>query len=263
VKPGKWNGNATPPNAALVVLALLYGGGEFKKSLQYAFALGYDADCNAATVGTVLGARMGLGGLKRVPGFTVKDVYVNRTRAGMPGEVSITGQAEQLLRVAGRVIRAGGGEVVTRPEGTVYRVKLQSPECREGGKPLASLPDVKAIELVLDLAVARLKAPDAEARFRGALVLAHLGGPERVGGVRDEVEKALWAHAGDDDATTRLAALGGLVVLGEEKAVGGFRKAVAARPLTAVTAADVRQVVKAAPEKLRPRLADLVPEKVK
>jgi hypothetical protein len=35
----------------------------------------------------------------------------------------------------------------------------------------------------------------------------------------------------DGYATTRLAALGGLVVLGEEKAVGGFRKAVAARPL--------------------------------
>ena len=40
----------------MVLLALLYGNGDFYKTGQYAMALGYDADCNAATACTVVGA---------------------------------------------------------------------------------------------------------------------------------------------------------------------------------------------------------------
>lgn len=261
VKPGVWNANATPPNAALVVLALLYGDGDFKKSLQYAFALGYDADCNTATVGTVLGARIGLSGLRRAPGFVVKDLYVNRTRAAMPRQVTISSQAEQLLRVAEKVIRTGGGQVVERGGTTVVRLKVQTPQCREACPPKLTPSREKVEQLVLDLARAHLKSADTETRLRGALVLAHLGGRERLGDRREEVTTVLWEHARDEDVTLRLAALGGLVVLGEERAVEGFLQAARARKLTEVTAADVRQVLQTAPEALRPRLTGLLPEK--
>ena len=39
----------------MVCLALLYGKGDFYRTLQYAMALGYDADCNAATAGAIVG----------------------------------------------------------------------------------------------------------------------------------------------------------------------------------------------------------------
>ena len=46
-------------NAAYVVMGLLYGGGDFTKSLEITTRCGQDADCNPSTVGGILGALMG------------------------------------------------------------------------------------------------------------------------------------------------------------------------------------------------------------
>lgn len=45
----------TIPNALIVAIALLYGKGDFGKSICLAVGAGYDTDCNGATVGSVLG----------------------------------------------------------------------------------------------------------------------------------------------------------------------------------------------------------------
>lgn len=46
-------------NAAYVVLGLLYGNGDFGKSLEIAARAGQDADCNPSTAGGILGTMMG------------------------------------------------------------------------------------------------------------------------------------------------------------------------------------------------------------
>jgi len=46
-------------NAAYVVMGLLYGNGDFSRSLEVATRAGQDADCNPSTVGGVLGAMLG------------------------------------------------------------------------------------------------------------------------------------------------------------------------------------------------------------
>ena len=46
-------------NGASVALALLYGDGDFTKTVGIAVMSGYDCDCNAGTVGAVLGAMYG------------------------------------------------------------------------------------------------------------------------------------------------------------------------------------------------------------
>ena len=55
----RWNNNSTPVNGGFVCLALLYGGDDFYRTMQLAMAMGHDADCNAATAGTVVGVRVG------------------------------------------------------------------------------------------------------------------------------------------------------------------------------------------------------------
>ncbi len=131
VKRRKWNMNSTPSNGAFVLLALLYGEGDFYKTLQYAMALGYDADCNAATAGAVMGTRLGFSRIAALPPFKMPDRYVNKTRPSLPVECKVSEQAEVLMRVCDQVILAGGGERIEIDGQPGYRVRVQQPRLIE------------------------------------------------------------------------------------------------------------------------------------
>lgn len=51
------------PNAGVCVLALLYGGGDFNRTVEIATMCGWDTDCNAGNVGTILGVMCGIDGI--------------------------------------------------------------------------------------------------------------------------------------------------------------------------------------------------------
>lgn len=53
----------TISNAMIVTAALLYGGGDFGKSICCAVGMAFDTDCNGATVGSVLGMRNSIDGI--------------------------------------------------------------------------------------------------------------------------------------------------------------------------------------------------------
>jgi hypothetical protein len=126
-RPRKWNDNSTPLNGAMVLLALLYGDGDFYKTGQYAMALGYDADCNAATACAVVGTRVGFAAIQRLPGFNMPDRYVNHTRPQLPAECKVSDQAALMLRLCEKVILANGGHQFAVSGTPGYRIRLQAP----------------------------------------------------------------------------------------------------------------------------------------
>jgi hypothetical protein len=127
----KWGDNSTPTNGAMVILAILYGGDDLYKTMQYAMALGLDTDCNAATAGAVIGARHGFKRIETLPGFHMPDVYRNKTRPQLPAQCKVTDQVETMMRIAERVILENGGAKIDLAGKPGYRIQLQAPALLE------------------------------------------------------------------------------------------------------------------------------------
>ncbi len=71
------------PNAAVMILALLYGGGDFSETLNICNMCGWDTDCNVGNVATIMGVRCGLEGIDydkwRKP---INDLLINSSVIG-------------------------------------------------------------------------------------------------------------------------------------------------------------------------------------
>jgi ADP-ribosylglycohydrolase len=92
--------NHSLPNAAIVVMALLKGGGGFSRTIGIAVMAGLDTDCNGATAGSIMGCALGTRGLP--PHWT--DPFHDRIRTHLKGlaELSISDMARRMHDVARR-----------------------------------------------------------------------------------------------------------------------------------------------------------------
>ena len=115
----------------MVILALLYGDGDFYKTLQYAMALGLDADCNAATAGADICVNIGFKKIASLPGYHMSDTYKNYTRPQLPKEIKVSEKAELFTRVSKHVIMENGGTKIKVKGKPRYRLKLQEPKVDE------------------------------------------------------------------------------------------------------------------------------------
>jgi ADP-ribosylglycohydrolase len=113
-------------NTAATIAALLYGGGDFTRTLLIAFNFGWDCDNTAASAGTIIGTVKGYRWMM-AQGWRIVDRYENRTREQMPMDETITSFADRLVEIAERVIREQGGERAIIGGQPVYRVRRQKP----------------------------------------------------------------------------------------------------------------------------------------
>lgn len=95
----------TVPNAAIVAAALLWGGGDYTRSITMAVSCGLDTDCNGATVGSIIGVMKGYKGLgdrvRRVWFEPLSDVLESYI-PGLYG-LRITEAAERIYAAAQRL----------------------------------------------------------------------------------------------------------------------------------------------------------------
>ena len=95
-------------NSAYVAIGLLYGEGDFGRSMEIATRCGQDSDCNPATVGGVLGVVCGLEG---IPAFW-KDPVMEIWDLDFEGtDVSLAKGSEYSYDQALALIEKNGGEV--------------------------------------------------------------------------------------------------------------------------------------------------------
>lgn len=130
-------------NTAAMVGAFLYGKGDFVETLRLSFNFGWDTDCNAATLGTIVGVMTGRRWMDS-QGWAIKDVYRNRfriwdvygarapqwseevVRDHMPDDETITSYTNKVIAVAKRVLAEQGAQIVTRDGKQIYRISAEA-----------------------------------------------------------------------------------------------------------------------------------------
>lgn len=80
-----------------VLTGLLYGDGDFRKSVSIATMCGFDTDCNAGTVGCLLGARNGLDAIPAEWRDPINDTYELQV-TGLPRQWKIADLAREMAQ---------------------------------------------------------------------------------------------------------------------------------------------------------------------
>ncbi|GAA3716420.1 hypothetical protein GCM10022224_097510 [Nonomuraea antimicrobica] len=124
IGPGRELAVEAAINFATGVLALLYGEGDYRRTIQVGTLSGWDSDNPTATLGGLIGLMRGTDYIRaQFPGTTLSDNYnAYRTRDNLPDYLpddpaatdTFTLLAERMLPLVDQAVKAGGGKVSTR-----------------------------------------------------------------------------------------------------------------------------------------------------
>lgn len=119
-------------NAGSTIAALIYGKGDFAESVKLAWNFGWDADCTAATVGTILGVTYGYRKMLNSndeynPEWMIVDRYENRSRDNMPMDETMTSFADRIIELFEMVNETNGGRKTVVNNTVVYQIPVEQP----------------------------------------------------------------------------------------------------------------------------------------
>ncbi len=123
---GRRDQNGTELNTGAIIMAFLYGQGDFEETMKFSFNIGWDADCNAATLGSILGASYGYKKMMS-QGWMIVDRYKNTTRDNMPMDETITSFADRLIELFELVNETNGGKKTFANQVAVYEIPAENP----------------------------------------------------------------------------------------------------------------------------------------
>lgn len=119
-------------NGAMVVLALLYGQGDFDQTLALAVQFGLDNDCNAATAGGILGAFIGAENIPDRWKNPLNNLYFNNVLRQAPSYLLISDIADRTAKIGLANVEKRGGTVdLENNTITLPAYKVVSPEYNE------------------------------------------------------------------------------------------------------------------------------------
>ena len=114
------------------VMALLYGEGDFIKSVGIATTTGYDCDNQAATIGGLLGIMNGASSIPEkltleLPSLgkwetPFNNTYINYSRDGLPSYNKISDIVDRIDVISGQAILANGGRKEMKDNKVIYYV---------------------------------------------------------------------------------------------------------------------------------------------
>ena len=84
------------PNAGVIVLALLYGNGDFSKTIQIGNMCGWDTDCNVGNLGAIMGVAVGLKGIPSEWRIPMQDELVLASVVGAANYTDISSCADTI-----------------------------------------------------------------------------------------------------------------------------------------------------------------------
>ena len=129
------------PNHALIIMALLHGEDDFRKSLMIVNTAGWDTDCNSANVGCILGVRGGLAGIDTAQdwrGPVADRMYLPTADGGR----AITDAVLETYEIVD-IGRALGGEPVAPKDGARFHFELPgSVQGFQGDDPSVTIDNV-------------------------------------------------------------------------------------------------------------------------
>lgn len=100
------------PNAGVIALAMLYGEGDFSRTIQIANMAGWDTDCNVGNVGAILGVAVGVDGIDSSWREPMNDLLIAANIIGTRNILTIPQCADLFVRLG----HALQGEIIeTRP----------------------------------------------------------------------------------------------------------------------------------------------------
>ncbi|MBZ5672276.1 MAG: ADP-ribosylglycohydrolase family protein [Acidobacteriia bacterium] len=124
-------------NGGYMVIGLLYGEGDWYKTMNYATRCGQDNDCNPANAAGILGTLIGAHAIPTKYRDPLHNTYWNESLADLPDAYEIDVLAEDTCLVGIKVLLANGGYVITRDGKMVLMIPLQEP------RPPATLEQIK------------------------------------------------------------------------------------------------------------------------
>ncbi|MFP3089677.1 ADP-ribosylglycohydrolase family protein [Treponema sp. TIM-1] len=148
------------PNAGVCAMALVYAG-SFSQGIEIATMAGWDTDCNAGNVGTILGVAYGIAGIPEAYRIPVNDGVVLSGISGSLNILDIPGYAKKIAAAHYRLQKEKVPDLLRITDGTVdfdfllpgstHNLRLSNPNsCRARHNPRGGVNNSGALEVLFD-----------------------------------------------------------------------------------------------------------------